>query len=485
MRCFSPLTALNEKKILLVHPLGYKRDTAHKDISRLANIMPPLGLAGIAAYLEKHGFQASIMDCFAMPDSELKLRDLLNAEHPAFIGFSCTTANFLDGIRLAQYAKGVLPGIKTVFGGTHVSALNKRIPEEYPAVDFVIVGEGEEVLRKLMESAGADVSGIQGLVYRLKGEIHFNGFRQKLLDLDTLPFPAYEKLPGYPGTYTLPIFNYPKTPNSSCISSRGCPYQCSYCDRSVFRRSYRYNSAGYVYEHMLYLNERFGLRHLNFYDDQFTLSRKRTEELMTLLIDRPLGMTFNCAVRAEHIDMELLRQMKAAGCWMISLGIETGDENLLARHRQNVDLSLMSEKIRLINKAGIRVKGLLMMGLPGETESSIRKTMEYVFSLPVDDFNIARFTPYPGSPLYERIHELGEFDEDWEKMDGLHFQFIPKEISRERMEKLYHKFYRTHFMRPKVLFSYFTMLWRSPDSWLRFMENAGTFLKFALKFKRF
>lgn len=236
---------------------------------------------------------------------------------------------------------------------------------------------------------------------------------------------------------------------------------------------------------MRYLHDRFGLKHLNFYDDQFTLNRNRTEQLMSLLIDRPLGMTFNCAVRAEHIDMALLAKMKAAGCWMISLGIETGDEDLLAQHRQNVDLSLMAEKIRLISKAGIRVKGLLMMGLPGETEESIRKTMKYIFSLPVDDFNISRFTPYPGSPLYEKIHELGNFEEDWGKMDGLHFQFTPKGIRKELMEKLYAEFYRSHFSRPKVLLSYFRMLWGSPDSWIRFMKNAGSFVKFALKFDRF
>jgi radical SAM superfamily enzyme YgiQ (UPF0313 family) len=126
-----------------------------------------------------------------------------------------------------------------------------------------------------------------------------------------------------------------------------------------------------------------------------------------------------------------------------------------------------------------------MMGLPGETEESIRKTMDYVFSLPIDDFNIARFTPYPGSPLYKKINQLGEFKEDWEKMDGLHFQFIPKGISEERMEKLYHAFYWTHFRRSKVLFSYFAMLWRSPDSWVRFIKNAGSFVKFALKFDRY
>ena len=110
-----------------------------------------------------------------------------------------------------------------------------------------------------------------------EGNPLFNGYRAKSIELDTLPFPAYEKLDGYPQAYQLPIFNYPRVPNSSCISSRGCPYACSYCDRSVFRNSFRYNSAEYLYEHLKYLKDRFHIRHINFYDDQFTFNRKRVE----------------------------------------------------------------------------------------------------------------------------------------------------------------------------------------------------------------
>jgi radical SAM superfamily enzyme YgiQ (UPF0313 family) len=196
------------------------------------------------------------------------------------------------------------------------------------------------------------------------------------------------------------------------------------------------------------------------------------------MVDRPLGVTFNCAVRAEHIDLELLRQMKEAGCWMVSLGIETGDEELLAQHRQNANLELLAEKIRLIKRAGIRTKGLLMMGLPGESEESVRKSMEYVFSLPIDDFNLAKFTPFPGSPVYEKIRELGDFDEDWAKMDCMHFQFVPRGMTKERLEVLFQEFYKSHFKRPKVALGYVAMLWKSPDSWIRFAGNLGKFIQF-------
>jgi radical SAM superfamily enzyme YgiQ (UPF0313 family) len=477
---------LNRKKILLVHPLGYKASTAGDDISRIANIMPPLGLASMAAYLERAGFQANIIDCYANPRSDQLICDFLASEQPAFIGLSCTTSSFLDGIRIATMAQGILPGIQTVFGGPHVSALKTTLFEGYPAMNFAVIGEGEATLAELMATEGNDPLGVPGLIFREGGEGPgtFTGHRSKGLELDSLPFPAYEKLAGFPEAYMLPIFNYPRTPNTSCISSRGCPYSCSYCDRSVFRRSFRFNSAEYLYDHLKYLKTRFGIRHINFYDDQFTFNRQRVEALTERLLAEPLGMTFNCAVRAEHIDRELVRLMKRAGCWMMSLGIESGDEELLAQHRQNPDLAFLADKIRLIRSEGIRTKGLLMIGLPGETEESIHRSMDYVFSLPIDDFNLAKFTPFPGSPIYENIHELGEFDEQWDKMDCMNFQFVTKGLTRERLEELFQEFYRNHFKRPKVLWGYVTMLWRSPDSWWRFLRSLPSFLKFVRINKR-
>jgi radical SAM superfamily enzyme YgiQ (UPF0313 family) len=482
---------LDHQRILLVHPLGYRKEAAGHDISRLANIMPPLGLATIAAYLERGGLGADIIDCYARPaEADRLIVEYLRSYRPAYIGFSCTTSSFLDGARLAELAKATLPGIRTVFGGVHVSAMQEKVLRDYPMVDFVIMGEGEQTLAELLAADSPEPAGIEGVIYRDgAGEVISNGYRPAKLVLDDLPFPAYEKLAGYPAAYMLPIFNYPKAPNSSCISSRGCPYACSYCDRSVFRRSFRYNSAEYLYEHLRYLQSRFGIRHINFYDDQFTFNRQRVEDFCRKMIDQPLGMTYNCAVRAEHIDFELLKLMKRAGCWMISLGIETGDEDLLARHRQNADLAMLADKIRLIKQAGIRTKGLLMMGLPGESEQSIQRSMDYVFSLPIDDFNLAKFTPFPGSPIYKDIHEQGEkigrFEEDWARMDCMSFQFVPRGMSRERLEELFIRYYKTHYMRPKVLLGYAAMLWKSPDSWRRFAWNFFDFVKFARSNKRY
>ena len=476
---------LNPKKVLLVHPLGYQANAAGNDIARFANIMPPIGLAGLAAWLDRQGFETTLIDCYARPNSLQLIKNVLTEQRPAILGLSCTTSSFHDGARIAELAKTILPGIITVVGGPHSSALKSKSLEGFPSLDFAVVGEGEETLAELASGGWENPAMVKGLVYRdTDGTPQFNGYRDKLIDLDSLPFPAYDKLAGYPEAYMLPIFNYPRTPNTSCVSSRGCPYSCSYCDRSVFGKSFRFNSAEYMLEHARILKERFGVRHINFYDDNFTFNRKRIETFTSLLIDSGLGLTYNCAARAEHLDEALLRQMKASGCWMISLGIESGDPTLLAQHRQRADLDLMRDKILLIKRAGIRMKGLLMIGLPGESETSVHRSMDYVYSLPIDDLNLAKFTPFPGSPIYENIRELGTFDEDWKKMDCMHFQFIPKGMTREQLDRLFQEFYRRHFMRLRVMWDYTTMIWRSPDSWKRFWLNAGRFIKFALSNKR-
>ncbi len=471
---------LDQQRVLLVHPLGYQTSAAKADIARKANLMPPLGLASIAAYLEERSKKADIIDCFAFPmTAERRLKTYLELLKPAWIGFSCTTSSFLDGVRLAALAKEVLPDIRTFCGGPHVSALREKLLVDYPEFDYLVVGEGEETLFQLMDKPenGPTIPGLS--FWNAAGKAEFSGFREIGIELDSLPFPAYEKLTGFPKTYRLPIFNYPKAPNTSCISSRGCPYSCSYCDRSVFRRTFRYNSAAYLYRHLEYLKNRFGIRHVNFYDDQFTFNRERVTELCQLLQARPLDMTFNCAVRAEHVDGAMLEMMKKAGCWMISLGIESGDAELLSRHRQKVDLDFMAEQIHLIKKTGIRVKGLFMVGLPGETTESVKLSINYLKSLPIDELNVAKFTPFPGSPLYENIHSFGSFNEEWEKMDCMSFQFIPEGLTNEKLEKLFLEFYQAHFKRPRTLLNYITMLKHSPDSWLRFIANLSSFLRFA------
>ncbi len=463
-------------RILLVNPFGSNWIEGLKGSAETSVRMAPIGILSIAAYLAEKGFEVKVADCrvpAARANEAIKKMLLFK---PDMAGFTATTSGFIDAYRIAEALKDADPGIRIIFGGVHVSALRGSILENFPCIDYVINGEGEKAMAEL--AAGASLDSIQGLVYRNGSEIKDNGVRTDLCELDSLPFPAYNMLDGFPKTFQPPLFNYPRFPSATMISSRGCPYQCSYCDRSVFRKSFRYNSADYLYEQMAFLRKEFNIRHIFFYDDLFTFHRKRIEEFCGLMLKKPLHMTFNCAVRVGHIDDDLLKMLKAAGCWMVSIGMESGDPGLLARHKSNMKLEEVKSAVKSIQRCGIRVKGLFMMGLPGETEQSIRKTADFIETLELDDVNMTKFTPFPGSPIYKTVREEGEFKEDWELMNCMNFVFVPHGIaSGERLDELYRQSLKKFYTNKNWLRKFGPLMFKSPHSTFRMLRNLPTFLR--------
>jgi anaerobic magnesium-protoporphyrin IX monomethyl ester cyclase len=448
-------------RIVLVHPAGSNWVPGKKDVAAVANRMAPLGLLSIGAYLERAGHTVFIQDCLgpAAPSGvAANVRQILD-HAPDLVGFSVTTSGFPDGYDMAVAIKQIRPQVRTVFGGVHVSALGGRLLEDFAHIDYLCMGEGEATLAELAE--GRDPREICGMVWRDGDRIAVNPPREHMPDLDALPFPAYEKLPGFPRRYNLPLFSYILSPGATLVTSRGCPYRCSYCDRSVFQQGFRFNSPDYIYAHMHYLRTRFGVRHLNIYDDLFTLNRKRIAALCDLLIDKPLGMQFNCAVRVGHADDELLRMLKAAGCLMVSLGIETGDPELMQIHKPGVYLDEVKDTVARIQAAGIRAKGLFMMGLPGETVASIQKTSDFVMSLRLDDMNMAKFTPFHGAPVWKTIFEEGTVEEDWRRMNCLNFVFVPKTIdSKDTLDRLYNTHVKRFYSDPDWRRRFMKRIWQ-------------------------
>ena len=470
-------------KILLIHPFGSNWIEGRGDDTEMAVRLAPMGILFVASYLMKKGFDVDIYNCRGKADRGTS--DLINkviSLKPDIVGFTSTTSSFLGAYHLITEIKKVLPDVKIVFGGVHISALREKILESFPLIDFLVTGEGEIAMTELAE--GKDPRTIQGVISRDAHGIQSCGFRTELCELDALPFPAYSKLEGFPKYFEPPLFNYPKAPSASIISSRGCPYQCSYCDRSVFRRSFRFNSAEYLYEHMAFLKKDFKVRHIFFYDDLFTFNRKRVEEFCGLLRKKPLHMTFNCAVRVGHADDALLQTLKAAGGWMVSIGMESGDQELLDRHKAKVTLNQIRDTVRRIQKNGMRAKGLFMMGLPGETEQTIKRTTDFIEELRLDDMNITRFTPFPGSPAYKTIHEDGTFDEKWELMNCMNFVFVPKGIeSKEKMEKLHRQAIKRFYTGKNWMSKFWPLMFKCPDSTYRLIKNLPTFLKIKKDFE--
>ena len=473
-------------RIVLFYPRGKAYDPGGPDAADLAAVLPPLGLASIAAMLRAGGHEVAILDAARVRSvpNEVWAERIVAAE-PDFVGFSANTPAFLDAYDVCRRVKETRPAVRTVFGGVHASWGRERLLRDFQAIDYLVAGEGEYAFRRL--AGGETPRTIPGLYYRDGSSVLFGPVQDRgsLCRMDDLPFPAYDLVDGFPRKYHLPLFSYSRHPGAHVVSSRGCVYQCSYCDRSVFQKSFRWNSPEYSFELVKFLHRDYGVRHVYFYDDLFTLNRKRVAALCGLLEKARLKVWFNCIVRIGHIDKELIGMLKAGGCWMVNVGIESGDQRILDRHKEGLRVEDIRRDVRRLHEAGLYVKGLFMMGFPGENEESIRTTIDFAASLPLKDANLTAFTPYPGAPVARHIEQLGEFDNEWDKMDCVNFVFRPHEVpSKELLENYYRAFLTRFYRRPFMRRMYRAMLFESPHSYLRLLRHAGAFLTYARGMKK-
>ena len=272
-----------------------------KDISTIFNLMPPLGIMSIAAFLEARGIDTEIIDCYGTPLTGKDLADEIIRRRPDGVGFSCTTSSFLEGYRIAELLKGARPDLPVVFGGAHACSVGMSLLDSFPAIDYLVLGEGEQTMFELAAAGFRNGEAVPGVAFRKDGQASLSDQRSLIVNLDDLPFPAYRRLLDFPRRYNLPLFSYPTAPNTSIISSRGCPYNCSYCDRSVFSRGFRFNSPDYITDHMFMLNRDFGIRHVFFYDDLFTFDRKRVAEFCELKERKRIPVTYNCIADRKSV----------------------------------------------------------------------------------------------------------------------------------------------------------------------------------------
>lgn len=432
-------------RITLVHPAGFNFVPGQPDFTVLANRMPPIGIMQLASWLDKHGHLTQLHDCLGpyAPKTIAQNAEVVLATDPELVGFSATTSGFMDAVEMASYIKAKQPEIKIAFGNVHVSSLGAPILEHFPEIDYLVIGEGEGAMLNLAD--GKPFKEIGNLIYRDEsekgsGKIRINPRRDRILDLDELPFPAYEKLAGFPHAYHLPLFAYEKRYGATMITSRGCPYTCSFCDRTVFERLYKTNSAQYTYDHMKYLRDNFGVYHINMYDDLFTAKKQRVMDLCQLLIDQPLGVQWNCAIRTGQTSDEMLAKLKQAGALMVSMGVESADPGMMERHKAGVTLDAVRDTVRQIHAAGLRAKGLFIFGMPGETPETVKVTSDFILSLELDEMNMTKFSPLHGAPIWEECasNTGGEMIEDWRLMNCLNFVYLPEGFSsREEMDALY------------------------------------------------
>jgi anaerobic magnesium-protoporphyrin IX monomethyl ester cyclase len=441
--------------------------------------LPSLGLLSLAAVLRKAGFGASIVESASLGLPFSRTVDMILRERPGYVGLSCTTASVENAAKIARAVKEGSPETLVLAGGSHITALPEETFRRFPEFDFGIQGEGEAALPGLLEAleGGRDLPRVESAVYREGEAIRVNPRRKFIEELDTLPFPAFDLLPGFPREYRAPFLNYPVGPTASLISSRGCPRACTFCDRSVFGNRYRYFSEDYLWGLISFLRRQHGIRHLVFTDDQFAAFRPRLVRLCERMASGNLGIRWNCDARVDSVDPDLLRLMKRAGCWMISYGIESGSQKVLDRIRKGITLDQVEQAVRWTKEAGIRAKGLFMIGYPEETEETLGQTLDFLGRSRLDEMNLSFLTPYPGTEIYREVKGSRDFVEDWGKMNALNCLLKPAALTCSDLEKAYRKIIRRFYLRPGPTFSYLGLLLRSPQNRGRLAAGLGCWLR--------
>lgn len=294
-------------------------------LASAGNTMPSLGLLSLAAVVREHGFKPAIIEACSLGLSYKETLEQIIAVAPRYVGLTATTVSIYPAARLAEVLKARMPQVRIILGGPHLTAVPEKTMKLFPAFDIGVVGEGEETLIELLEvdQAGGDLRQVPGLIIRKGEATQRTGVRPYIRDLDDLPFPAWDLLPGFPGAYRPTPMRFKQLPAAVLVTTRGCPYRCIFCDRSVFGNRSRSFSPEYVLEMIRVLHDRYSVREIVFEDDTMFVFKKNLAALCEMLLREGWGISWSCLGRVNSVDSELLALMKQAGCWQIGYGIES------------------------------------------------------------------------------------------------------------------------------------------------------------------
>lgn len=450
-------------KVLFATP-PLSLDERYGSFAGAGSSAPSLGILMLAAVTRENGHESFVIDAAALNLTRSAFLRQVQEIHPDVLGFSATTLSILHADALAREIKQLMPATRIIIGGPHPSAVPVETCERFPVFDAAAVGEGEGTIIDLLDAFNENksLSDVQGIVFRQGEHIVANSRRPFLGDLDSLPFPAWDLLDGFPYRYAPAAFKVRRLPAVSLVTSRGCPNRCIFCDRSVFGSSCHAFSTGYVIEMIQALYHDYGVRELCFEDDTFVTFRPRLAEICHRLIELKLDISWSCLGRVNHVTAENLVLMKKAGCWQISYGIESGSQDILSLIKKNVTIEQIRKAVSMSRKAGLLNKGFFIIGHPGETAESLRQTVDFALELPLDDISVMMLTPFPGSEIHTHAAEFGIFDSDWSRMNMLNTVFVPHGLTKHDLHQTRKELLRRFYLRPRVIRNYALRAIRNP-----------------------
>ena len=371
----------------------------------------PLGIAYIASALrENRNAEIDIIDT-TFDDSRDRAKMLLEKKRYDIVGFSVMTTMMRDALILADFLKRVNPDCLTVFGGPHATVM----PEETlrnKSVDAVVIGEGERTFIDLVENF-RQLDEIQGIWFKKGDNIIKNKPRAPISNLDELAFPAldsFSEIKKYIGFW----FQMDSVSNNlrgvNIIASRGCPYNCTYCQPTlakIFGRSIRKRSPDSIIEELKHWKKEVKINAFMFQDDTFIFDKRWIEDICDKMIAENINLVWACNIRADLVSEELFRRMKKAGLRKVLLGIESGSQRVLDEiYDKQITIDQIRNATRIARRLGLKVQGYFMLGAPTETKEEIKKTIGFARKLPIDEATFSVTTPLPQTYLYDKTRHL-------------------------------------------------------------------------------
>jgi radical SAM superfamily enzyme YgiQ (UPF0313 family) len=473
-----PLTGKAQMKIVLIDPpVSHAQLYGDWDLSALETRCPPLGLLSLAAFVRAHGHEARILDLVSQPQSVEDVVGFVAAEAPRAVGLSARTINVHGAARLAERLRAAGFEGPVVVGGPHVTAVPVATLERFPSFDYGVTGEGEVTLLELLEriAAGVPPDDVRGVVWRdPAGQVRRNATRPLLADLDELPMPAWDLLPDFPHGYPHSVLETRRLPTASLMTSRGCPYQCTFCDSLVFGHSVRTHSAGYTLDMIRFLRKRYGIRDLMMLDDNFILRQERLFEICDTMVRERMDLQWYCMGHARTMTPERLRKIREAGCWIVEMGIESGCDRILRTIRKSATRDEVAVAVRRARAAGLKVKGNFIFGLPTETRESLEETIRFATGIGLSYFQQNFLTVWPGCELSAEPGRYGDVETDWERLAHQRVTFVPTGLTEADLLRASKQAFRRFYLRPRIVLELLPLL----TSWRGVQALAAGFVGF-------
>ena len=377
---------------------------------------PPLALLYLAGTLKKNGVKVKILDGFFCGWQGIKKE--IQKFKPTIVGTTCLTVYRFSSYRVVKMAKDVNPNIITVFGGVHASIMHTQLIDNYPFIDVVVRGEGEQTLLKIAQ--GKPLGKIMGITYRKNNKVVVNGPQKYIENLDKIPFPAWEMV-DLTKYAPLPAFvnehngiDFRKTPRIPIIFSRGCPGQCNFCSTWMLWRGWRGRSGKNMADEIELLYKKFEMRHFIFCDDCMTVNIKEAINFCDEIKKRNLKIAFNVQTRTDTINRELLEKLKQIGCYCINYGIESGSQTILEKMDKDNTIKNSIKAILLTKKIGINVSAQMITGALGETLQTLNQSIRFLQKTnPEFVVTLGGLWVYPGTKIYHYLKTKGKINDDY------------------------------------------------------------------------